>query len=104
MNAVETKSQLNLPGDYKQDIESAIKILRTAGCTNIYLFGSLANGDHETRSDIDLAVRGCPKGRFFQLLGKLLFELKHPVDLVNLDYQDAFSQYLEKEGALVEIG
>lgn len=104
MNIVETSKRLNLPDDYKRDIDRAIEILKNAGCSNIYLFGSLAAGEYKNRSDIDLAIRGCPKGKFFQLLGKLLFELKYSVDLVNLDHQDAFARYLEKEGELIQIG
>jgi hypothetical protein len=38
------------------------------------------------------------------LLGKLLWELDRPVDLIDLDTQDAFTQYLEKEGVLLRIG
>ena len=43
---------------YSQDIKLAIKILKTEGCTEIYLFGSLAEGDFREDSDIDLAVKG----------------------------------------------
>lgn len=32
---------LGLPEDYKKDINSAIEILKNAGCKEIYLFGSL---------------------------------------------------------------
>lgn len=52
----------------------------------------------------DLAVRGCPRGEFFHLLGSLLLQLDYPVDLVNLDGRDAFARYLEKEGGLLQIG
>jgi predicted nucleotidyltransferase len=69
----------------------------------VFLFGSLAAGEVKDKSDIDLAVRGCPKGEFFHILGKLLLELDYPVDLVNLDSQDAFAHYLEREGALLQI-
>lgn len=54
-------------------------------------------------SDIDLAVRGCPKGKFFQLLGKLLIELDVPVDLVNLESRDPFAHYLTQEGNLLQV-
>jgi len=60
-------------------------------------------GGVKGKSDIDLAIRGCPQGIFFHLLGKLLMELDYPVDLVDLDRQDAFAQYLEKEGELIPI-
>jgi predicted nucleotidyltransferase len=69
----------------------------------VFLFGSLATGEVKDKSDIDLAVRGCPKGEFFHLLGRLLLELDYPVDLANLDSQDAFARYLEQEGELLQI-
>ena len=80
------------------------EILKEAGCTHVFLFGSLTAGKVRDGSDIDLAIRGCPKGRFFHLLGKLLLELDHSVDLVSLDRQDAFARYLEKEGELLRVG
>jgi predicted nucleotidyltransferase len=95
---------VQLPEIYQKDIRRAVEILKAAGCTGVYLFGSLTTGKVREVSDIDLAIRGCPKGKFFQLLGKLLLELDHPVDLVSLDRQDAFARYLEREGGLLQIG
>jgi predicted nucleotidyltransferase len=89
---------------YRKDVQRAVEILTEAGCTRVFLFGSLTAGKVRDGSDIDLAIRGCPKGRFFHLLGKLLLELDHPVDLVSLDNQDAFARYLEQEGGLLQIG
>ena len=96
--------KVQLPETYQKDVRRAVEILRGAGCTDIFLFGSLAGGKVTDQSDIDLAIRGCPKGEFFHLLGRLLLELDYPVDLVNLDRQDAFARYLEKEGELLQIG
>jgi len=89
---------------FQEDIHRAVRILKEGGCSEIYLFGSGITGKIRVESDIDLAVRGCPQGRFFYLLGRLLWELDHPVDLVDLDAQDAFAQYLQKEGELLRIG
>jgi len=89
---------------YESDLHRAVEILKGAGCTQIFLFGSLATGQVSDQSDIDLAVRGCPKGKFFHLLGRLVFELKHPVDLVNLDSRDAFARYLEEKKELLRVG
>ena len=88
----------------QEDIRRAVRILKEGGCSEIFLFGSAAAGEFGERSDIDLAVRGCPKGSFFHLLGRLLWELDHSVDLVNLDSQDAFADYLQKEGVFVRVG
>ncbi len=92
------KGTAEFPDKYKGDIEKAIEILKNGGCKDIFLFGSISVGDYKEKSDVDLAIKGCPSGRFFHLLGKLLFELNYSVDLFNLDNQDAFSNYLEKSG------
>jgi predicted nucleotidyltransferase len=88
---------------YQSDIRRAIEILKEAGCSQIFLFDSLATGQVIHTSDIDLAVRGCPKGAFFHLFGKLVLELDHPVDLISLDSNDAFGYHLEKRGDLLRI-
>ncbi len=93
----------SMPETYRRSLQRAIEILKAVGCTQIFLFGSLAKGQIETESDIDLAIRGCPEGKFFHVLGQLLLELDHPVDLVSLDTQDAFARYLEQEGELVRV-
>jgi len=96
--------KVQLPETYQRDVRRAVEILTEAGCTHVFLFGSLVAGQVGERSDIDLAIRGCPKGRFFHLVGRLLLELNHPVDLVSLDSQDAFARYLEEEGGLLQVG
>ena len=93
-----------IPEVLLEDIHRAIGILKKEGCTEIFLFGSGTEGKVRDGTDIDLAIRGCPRGRFFHLLGRLMWELDHPVDLVSLDFQDAFAHYLEKEGVLLRIG
>jgi predicted nucleotidyltransferase len=99
---VEHNQAMIIPTLFKKDIERAIEILRKEGCAEIFLFGSLLGG-HESTSDIDIAIRGCPEGAFFRLLGRLLMELEHPVDLIDLDSLNPFAQYLEKEGNLSRI-
>ena len=69
----------------------------------MFLFGSLATGESAESSDIDLAVQGCANSQFFPILGKLMLELAHPVDLVRLDGQDPFARFLQKEGELVQL-
>ncbi|MBI1878127.1 MAG: nucleotidyltransferase domain-containing protein [Chloroflexi bacterium] len=92
------------PETYRRSLLRAVEILKQAGCTDVFLFGSVVTGHIKENSDIDLAVRGCPKGKFFHLLGQLLLELDHPIDLVSLDSQDAFARYLEQAGELVRVG
>jgi len=106
------KSQVSLspsPGEhlseaYRRSLERAVQILKAAGCTDVFIFGSGVTGKIRDNSDLDLAIRGCPKGKFFHILGQLLLELDYPVDLINLDSQDAFVRYLEDEGELMRVG
>ncbi len=93
-----------IPPALQQDIARAVAILKAGGCSAVFLFGSGAAGTLTDRSDIDLAVQGCPKDRFFHLLGRLLVELERPVDLVDLDDPDPFVQFLQNEGGLRRVG
>lgn len=94
----------NVPDDIRHDLERGVDILKGGGCSEIYLFGSVAEGRVTTRSDIDFAVRGCPPNHFFKLQGKLLMELGRSVDLVNLDTNADLASFLEREATLVDVG
>lgn len=102
MKNLETSTRL-LPQTYQNDIQRAVQILKEAGCNEIFLFGSLVSGRHQIGSDIDLAVAGCPSGKFFSLLGQLMLELEHPVDLVSLDSQSELAEHLRQTGELIKI-
>ena len=93
-----------VPTEIQEDIDRAVAILKAGGCSAVYLFGSGATHTLRGDSDIDLAVRGCPKERFFRLFGQLLTELHRPVDLVDLDSTDPFVDMLEREGTLRRVG
>jgi predicted nucleotidyltransferase len=97
-------AKIAVPEVWQKDINRAVKILKEGGCTEIYLFGSGVTGKVRNGSDIDLAVRGCPQKHFFHLLGRLLWELDRPVDLVDLGAPEAFAQYLQTEGVLLRVG
>lgn len=92
-----------LPDEFQKDIYSAIEILKNAGCKEIFIFGSLVAGTYREDSDLDIAIKGCLPENYFTLLGKLLTTLSRPVDLINLDRDDSFTQYLEKEGDLYRV-
>lgn len=92
-----------LPEEFQKDIYSAIEILKNAGCKEIFIFGSLVTGTYKEDSDIDFAIKGCMPENYFALLGQLLTTLSRPVDLINLDREEAFSQYLQREGDLYRV-
>jgi len=92
------------PDEIARDLARAVAILKAGGCREVYLFGSTATGAGHAGSDIDLAVRGCPPHSFFLLLGQLLSDLEHPVDLVDLDLPGPFVEALLSSENLVYLG
>lgn len=92
-----------LPENFKPDIETAIAILKQEGCAEIFIFGSLANGHSTEKSDIDIAVKGCPRGKYFEIMAKLIMKLEHSIHLVNLDSGDDLGRFLQSNGELVHV-
>lgn len=97
------ETQQVYPADVERDLARAVAILKAGGCQEVYLFGSTATGTRQAGSDLDLAVRGCPPHSFFQLLGHLLSDLEHSVDLVDLDLSDPFVEALLSSEELVHL-
>ena len=83
---------------YRDDVKSAVEYLKSVGCTEIYIFGSLFTGKVHSGSDIDIAVGGLRPEDFFSVYGELLLRLNHSVDLVDLDLQEQFGKTLMKTG------
>jgi len=93
-----------IPQKYVADLEKAVEILKGEGCAEIFIFGSLINGSYHENSDIDIAVKGLPAGKYFKVIGRLLLELDNPADLVDLDDKtDSFSRLLTEKGDLVRV-
>ncbi|OQY08812.1 MAG: hypothetical protein B6I28_04110 [Fusobacteriia bacterium 4572_132] len=92
-----------LPDEFKDDIIEAIKILNNAGCKEVYIFGSLVRGNYNEFSDIDIAVRGLSKKIFFEIGGKLLMNLKHKFDLVELEEGNSFSEFIEENEVFIRV-
>ena len=93
----------SMPKAVQRDLEHAMRILKAGGCRSVFLFGSAVTGAMHTGSDLDLAVRGCPPQQFFHLFGRLLSDLDHPVDLVDLDVSSPFVEFLLASGKLVQL-
>ncbi len=92
-----------LPKDIIEDIELAKSIILAAGAHEIYIFGSLASGEYDADSDIDIAITGLEKKKFFQVYGELLTRLKRSVDIVGLDYHTDFSKQIRTDKNLIRV-
>lgn len=94
----------DLPVTFKNDIETALKIFKQFGVTDVYLFGSLSNGKYNEKSDIDFAVKGLKNKYFFKVGGQLMGKLNNEFDLVDLDSKKSdFAKMLLESGRLVKI-
>ena len=93
-----------IPNEYRADVARAVEICKAEGCRDVLIFGSVAAGQHRPQSDLDIGVRGCPPEHFYRLLGRLMDELTHPVDLVDLDLETRLAESLEQEDQLVRVG
>ena len=95
---------LIIPVKYRQDIENVTKLLKNEGCKAVYLFGSLVTGKINDNSDIDIGIKGFPKGNFFNIYSKIYFNFDNKIDLVNFDSEEDFSSMLNRIGEIVQIG
>jgi predicted nucleotidyltransferase len=96
--------ELNIPSKYRKDIEIAINLLKNEGCQSIYLFGSLVTGKSHDESDIDIGIKGLPKGKFFETCARVYFSIDNDIDIVDFDNNADFYNLLNRQGEVVEIG
>jgi predicted nucleotidyltransferase len=96
--------ELNIPLKYQKDIENATNLLRKEGCEAVFLFGSLVTGKIHDNSDIDIGIKGLPKGKFLEVFSSLYFDAENDIDLVNFDTDSDFYSMLDKIGEVVQIG
>jgi len=76
----------NIPPKYQRDIEIARNLLKNEGCKTVFLFGSMVTGKIHDKSDIDIVIKGLPKGKFFAICAKVYFALNN--DIVDFDNND----------------
>ena len=98
--------ELNIPSKYQKDIESATNLLKNEGCEAVFLFGSLVTGKFCDDSDIDIGIKGLPKGKFLEVFSRIYFdmEMENDIDLVDFDTNYDFYNMLNKIGEVVQIG
>ena len=98
------KNLKELPNGYQEDIKKAIKILKENDVTEIFIFGSVVNGNFNENSDIDIAIKGIKQEEFYRVASILMFEIEKEIDLIDLDDEnDKFAQMLIDKNILVRI-
>ena len=67
-------------------LDKAIEYLKSIGCKEIILFGSLADGTADESSDIDLAISDISPRTYFKTLATISSIVGKKVDLVMMKY------------------
>ena len=96
--------ELNIPQKYRQDIDLATSLLKNEGCKSIYLFGSIITGKSHDGSDIDIGIKGLPKGKYFEACARVYFAVDNDIDIVDFDSNADLYSLLNRLGEVVEIG
>ena len=87
----------------QDDIDMAARILREAGAREVFVFGSAGREEQRPGSDLDLSVRGLPPERFFDAMSRVALAISRPIDLIDLDERNPFTEYLERKGELRRV-
>ena len=82
------------------NIDRIVEIGKDYGATKILLFGS-ALDNFDKANDIDIAVLGIPDNKFLEFGGTLDIELGINVDVVPLNIQSPFIDYILKKGRYI---
>jgi predicted nucleotidyltransferase len=85
-------------------IQKAAAALLAVGAKEVYVFGSASKGQMRPDSDVDLAVSGLPPEVFFRAMGIASRALGRQVDLVDLDEENPFTEYLKQHQELLRVG
>lgn len=95
--------KLSIDSRYIEDVKRAVQYLKEVGCTEIYIFGSVVTGGATSSSDLDIAVKGIPAEKFFDVYGALMFLLDHKVDLIDLQLQERFGEILIRSEEILRV-
>jgi predicted nucleotidyltransferase len=90
--------------EMKVSIDRAASALKAVGAKEVYVFGSASKGKMGPHSDVDMAVSGLPPEVFFRAMGIASRALGRQVDLVDLDEDNPFTEYLKHHQELVRVG
>ena len=85
--------------EIKDKLTIATEYLKSIGCKEIVLFGSLADETADKFSDIDLAVSGISPRTYFKTVAEISSIVGWKVDLVTMDHVSTdFKKKIQKQG------
>jgi len=86
----------------EKKLAEVIEYLKSLGCKEVILFGSLSEGTFDDLSDIDLAVTGISPRSYFKALAVLSSMVGQKVDLIAMDHiSKDFEERIRKNGRIL---
>jgi len=90
------------PDDLSTDLLKAKSILVELGARKIILYGSLARGDYQPHSDIDICVDGIPKESYFRAIARCMMEIDRRISILEFEkIQGYFKERILSEGKIL---
>jgi predicted nucleotidyltransferase len=94
-----------MKSELDRQIQQAADVLRSFGAKEVYVFGSAAGDETDEQSDVDFAVAGLPVEVFLKAWARAVRSLPgREMDLVDLDRDEPFAQFLREHGELKRVG
>lgn len=87
----------------ESDLQRVAAYLKERGAREVYVFGSVATGEADAYSDLDLAVTGLAPENFFSALGGAMCLIRRDIDLIDLDRSGDFGPHLREHGSLRRV-
>ena len=84
------------------DLLKIIELARLYEVSKVFLFGSMQTNP-STAKDVDLGIVGASGLNYLRLAFDLNVSLSKPVDVVNLEENDFFSQLVQRDGELLYV-
>ncbi len=91
-----------LPESMRDDLDSILFVLKKYGVEKVLVYGSVARGDYQDKSDLDICVEGLSNEYFFRALGECMMKTQHSISIT--DFNNTFGYFRErilKEGKVI---